>query len=58
MPIKFDEVRGAVARGWCADANRHKEMDAHLAEAISIEIWKLLHAGEAPVQTPKQQQSR
>lgn len=35
-------IRGAVARGWCADANRAKELDSDLAEAISQEIAKLL----------------
>lgn len=34
-------IRGAVARGWCADANREKVMDGDLAEAISQEIAKL-----------------
>lgn len=37
-------LRGAVARGWCADKNRHKEMDSDLAEAIVQEIVPLLTA--------------
>lgn len=27
-------IRGAVARGWCSEKNRYKEMDFDLAEAI------------------------
>lgn len=38
----MQEIRGAVARGWCADANRHKEMDSDLAEAVSQEVYKLM----------------
>ena len=37
-----EEIRGAVARGWCHDKNRHKEMDSDLALAISEEVEKLL----------------
>jgi len=37
-----EEIRGAVARGWCAEANEHKIMDLDLAEAITEEIRKLL----------------
>lgn len=36
------EVRGAVARGWCHDKNREKEMDSDLAEAITQEVLKLI----------------
>jgi hypothetical protein len=36
-----EAIHGAVARGWCADPNRHKEMDCDLAEAITQEILKL-----------------
>lgn len=43
MPYSIQEVRGAVARGWCAPANTSKEMDSDLAEAITQEIWKMLH---------------
>ena len=32
------DIRGAVARGWCAPRNTHKEMDCELAEAITQEI--------------------
>lgn len=41
MP-SISEIRGAVARGWCADANRHKEMDSDLAEAIAQEVLLML----------------
>lgn len=37
----FADVRGAVARGWCADGNTEKEMDSVLAEAIAREIATL-----------------
>lgn len=44
QPISGDEARaryrGAVARGWCSDANSHKEMDSDLAEAIVDELMK------------------
>lgn len=45
-PHSIQEIRGAVARGWCHDQNRHKEMDADLAEAISQEIRKMLNDPE------------
>lgn len=32
------DIRGPVARGWCHDKNREKEMDVDLAEAISKEV--------------------
>lgn len=37
-----EEIRGAVARGWCHDANQHKVMDPDLAIAISEEVEKAL----------------
>ena len=37
-----EEIRGAVARGWCHDKNAHKIMDSDLALAISDEVEKLL----------------
>lgn len=36
-----ERLRGAVARGWCADKNANKEMDADLAEAIVEELLAL-----------------
>jgi hypothetical protein len=43
MPHSFEEVCGAVARGWCAPANLGKEMDSDLATAIAKEVWMMLH---------------
>lgn len=43
MPHSFEEVCGAVARGWCSPRNATKEMDADLATDIAKEVWKLLH---------------
>lgn len=37
-------VRQAVARGWCAPENSHKEMDVDLAHAIAREILALTAA--------------
>lgn len=33
-----EQVRQAVARGWCDPRNAHKEMDVDLADAIAEEI--------------------
>ena len=41
MP-NLKEIRGAVARGWCTPLNDKKRMDIDLAEAISIEVYKLV----------------
>jgi hypothetical protein len=40
--ITLEGVREAVARGWCAEENASKEMDADLAEAITREVYALL----------------
>ena len=32
------QLRGAVARGWCDDRNCNKEMDVELAESIVHEL--------------------
>jgi hypothetical protein len=40
----IEEIRGAVARGWCAPVNSHKEMDAELASAIANEVHALLES--------------
>jgi hypothetical protein len=37
-----NSLRQAVARGWSADINRHKQMDCDLAETIVQEICSLL----------------
>ena len=42
MTIPINDIRGAVARGWCAEVNQEKEMDPALAEAISQEVAKLI----------------
>lgn len=39
--LQIESIRGAVARGWCADVNSHKVMDLDLAEAITQELLKL-----------------
>lgn len=38
----FEEIAGAVARGWCAPETEAKEMDADLAYAITREVETLL----------------
>jgi hypothetical protein len=43
--MTIEEIRRAVARGWCAPENSAKEMDSDLAEAISQEILKLFSHG-------------
>lgn len=40
----LDEIRGAVARGWCSKENEHKVIDPTLAEAIAQEVNKLVHS--------------
>jgi hypothetical protein len=35
-----EQVRQAVARGWCDPRNSGKEMDTDLADAISAEVVK------------------
>jgi hypothetical protein len=37
--IPFEEVKEAVARGWCHPENETKGMDADLAEAIAVEVY-------------------
>lgn len=39
----LDEIRAAVARGWCYEKNSGKCMDVDLAEAISQEVYKLVN---------------
>jgi hypothetical protein len=48
--MNISGVRGAVARGWCAEANSHKEMDVDLAEAISQEVWAYLSTLELEIE--------
>lgn len=40
--ITLEEVREAVARGWCSDANQHKEMDEDLASSCADEVLSLI----------------
>lgn len=46
--MKIEEIRGAVARGWCHEKNSAKVMDSDLAEAISEEISTALRAEKIP----------
>lgn len=36
------EIRGAIARAWCAKPNQHKVVDPDLAEAATLEVLSLL----------------
>lgn len=38
------ELLAAIARGWCAKENAHKEVDADLASAIAVEVSALFAA--------------
>lgn len=40
--VLTEQIRGAVARGWCSPKNSNKVMDADLAEAITQEVIKLI----------------
>ena len=46
--MKLEDIRGAVARGYCAKENETKVLDADLCEAISIEIKKLSDLENVP----------
>lgn len=39
-----EDIRGAVARGWCHPKNEHKVLDSDLAGAISIELTEIVQA--------------
>ena len=39
--VSRDSIVAAVAQGWCTPENRHKEMDADLANAIVTNIVNL-----------------
>jgi len=41
-PVDWDDLLGAVARGWGHSKNAHKEMDSDLALAIAEEVKSLL----------------
>jgi hypothetical protein len=52
--VKIEEIRGAVARGWCHQPNSAKVFDGELAEAISQEVAQII-AAHCPVEqtTPR-----
>ncbi len=37
-----DKILQAIARGWCAEPNTHKEIDPDLANAFADEVMKAL----------------
>jgi hypothetical protein len=41
--MTIEELRGAVARGWCSPKNAATVMDSDLAEAIAREVWDMLN---------------
>lgn len=41
LEMLLAEIRGAVARGWCAEVNAKKEFDADLAESIVAQIYAM-----------------
>ena len=45
--VEREEIAGAVARGWCHDANRHQARDGELASAIAEEMLAVLSARAA-----------
>lgn len=47
-PVVPDEklLLEAIARGWCHEANSHKEVDASLVVAIAMEVKAMLKGGE------------
>ena len=49
--MTFEDILGAVARGWCDPKNQHKVMDSALAIAIAKEVQKL-YTSQQPVQKP------
>lgn len=52
-----DELPGIIARGYCAEANKHKEMDSDLVQAIADEVFAAQPATAAPVMPPSKGQS-
>ena len=40
-PVAWEDILGAIARGWTHDDNKHKTMDVQLAVAIAKEIQEL-----------------
>ena len=50
IPILITDIQGAVARGWCTDKNKHKAMDADLAQAISAEVASVICEAKIPIE--------
>ena len=46
--MTFEDILGAVARGWGYEKNQHKCMDVDLAIAIAKEVHALHQATTAP----------
>lgn len=44
MMLKFSDIRGAIARGYCHRVNETKVLDGDLCEAMAEEVWKHLYA--------------
>jgi hypothetical protein len=44
QPVAWEDVLGAIARGWTHDDNKHKTMDVQLAVAIAKEIQDMVIA--------------
>jgi hypothetical protein len=47
--MTFEDILGAVARGWCDPKNQHKYMDVDLVIAIAKEVQDL-YTSKQPVQ--------
>ena len=48
--VAWNDLLGAVARGWCAPENEKKEMDSDLAVAIAKEVQSLYACPPAPAE--------
>jgi hypothetical protein len=53
--ISPDLLLGAIARGWCATVNMHKEVDPDLAISIALELDPIIeqYAAERVAETRK-----
>lgn len=47
--LSEEELRGAIARGWCSPENAAKEMDVVLAKAIAEEVARAKMPPTAPL---------
>lgn len=56
--ITLDEIRQALARGYCRDGNTHKVLDPDLIEAMAAEVMIAIQAALVakydPSKEPKQ----